>query len=55
MEQNTFSSLTKPREMSHLNRNHKKEEIKHKRSWASGGYFNSRIEKMRTRQYFTSA
>lgn len=27
--------------MSHLNRNHKKEEIKHKRSWGSGGYFNS--------------
>lgn len=24
----------------------------HKRSWGPGGYFNSRIEKMRGRQYF---
>lgn len=54
MEQNTFSSLTKLREMSHLNQNHKKEEIKHKINRGSDGYFNSGIEKMRPRWYFTS-
>lgn len=54
MEQNIFS-LTKLREKSHLNLNHKKKEIKHERSCGSGGYFNSSIRKMRARQCFTSA
>lgn len=41
--------------MSHLNLNHKKEEQTHKKSEGLGVCFNSNIEKMRARQYFTSA